>query len=157
MKSNAADFVRDRPLRLGAEERFDFFQALRDVALNFKISNEEDDRFGKLESIHLNDHVMNKLKFVEGKTPPTTKKILADLILIGLDINQQYVSAISINYRKASKNEKRPTKRRHVSVSKTLDKSEAAVNSYSVKEVCTCGTAVHCQSSKHLRLNIILA
>jgi hypothetical protein len=157
MKSNLPDFVRDRPLRIDGPGRYRFFQALKDLALKFSTSNEDDDHVGKLECIQLNEHVMEKLKYDEGRSSEATRKTLADLILIALDHNQQYISAVSTNYRKGSTNRKASRKRHAKSPSETQSQTEHSVPfEFSTMQICTCGTSIRCESSRHLKLNITL-
>jgi hypothetical protein len=106
MKSNLGDFVRDRPLRIGGDGRLKFFTALREIAFDSVSTNEGEDAVVRLESIHLSPRVVQKMKLEEGQSYQASKKTLADLILIGLDGNQQYVSAISTNCRRGARNKK---------------------------------------------------
>jgi hypothetical protein len=155
MKCNLPNFVRDRPLRIDGSGRCKFFQALKDVALNFQRSSEDDDQVAKLECIHLNERVIEKLKFNEGRSSDATKKTLADLILIALGQNQQYISAVSTNYRKTSGNRKTSRQRHAKSPSETQDRTDGSITAdYSSMQICTCGTSIPCQSNRHLKVNI---
>jgi hypothetical protein len=106
MKSNLGDFVRDRPLRIGGDGRLKFFTALKEIAFDSVSTNEGEDAVVRLESIHLSPRVVQKMKLEEGQSYQASKKTLADLILIGLDGNQQYVSAMSTNRRRGARNKK---------------------------------------------------
>jgi RecA/RadA recombinase len=97
MKSNLPDFVRDRPLKVGKDGKLAFFEALRKVALAAV-----DENSARLESIKLNKHAVHRLKFIEGEESSFVKTILGDLILIALNNNQQYIRALSDNYRSLS-------------------------------------------------------
>jgi hypothetical protein len=110
MKSNLADFVRDRPLRIGGEGRVKFFRALREVAISSLEAHDEDGTVVKLESIHLSQHAVKKIRFEEGQSSEASRKTFADLILIALDGNQQYISAVSANSRKCVKDKKKDAK-----------------------------------------------
>jgi hypothetical protein len=50
------------------------------------------------------------MMFGEGQSGEAVRKTLADLILIGLDSNQQYVSAISTNRTRSAANKKSGSK-----------------------------------------------
>ena len=95
MKSNMPNFVRDRPLRISKDDMASFFEALRQIALTTTDFNS-----AHLESIRLSSRVIERLKFFEGMSSSFVKNILADLILIALNNNQQYIRGISDNYRR---------------------------------------------------------
>jgi len=94
MKRNAPSFVENRPLYLGRSERIKFFKSLQEVA-----SSPVDD-ICRLEMLRLSNHVAEKLKSGEYAKDHSIQERLADLVLIGLSKNGQYVSAIAPNYRK---------------------------------------------------------
>jgi hypothetical protein len=73
MKSNLADFVRDRQLRIGGEGRLKFFRALREVAISSLEANEEDSTVVKLESIHPSQHILEKIWFQEGHSSEASR------------------------------------------------------------------------------------
>jgi hypothetical protein len=110
MKSNLGDFVRDRPLRIGGDGKLKFFTALRDISFDSRPASDGEDAVVQIESIHLSPRVVRKMMFEEGQSSEATKKTLADLLLIGLDDNQQYVSAISTNCRRNAGNKKSRSK-----------------------------------------------
>ncbi len=158
MKSNVADFVRDRPMRMNEESRLKFFNTLREVAFSSPLGDESDDGMRRLEGIYLSLHVVSQLKFGEGQSSQGTKKTLADLILIGLHNNQQYVSAISTSYRKSSRVHKKQSKSGPKSATQDrLDNEELSCDVHheqTVLDVCTCNLSVTCQAQKHLRLKV---
>jgi hypothetical protein len=154
MKSNLADFVRDRPLRIGGEGRVKFFRALREVAISSLEAGDEDGTVVKLESIHLSQHVLQKIRFEEGQSSEASRKTFADLILIALDANQQYISAVSANSRRCVKDKKKDTKSdsRGAGRSEEMESLDDGMDGISMADVCVCGTQMQCRAKKHLRI-----
>ena len=90
-KIHVPTFVEKRPLHMDYYEKLQFFQALRDLS-------SRDTGSHQMEMLRLSDHVVQLIRsntFVV----PKLHVILADLILIGLNKNGQYVSAIAPSYR----------------------------------------------------------
>jgi plasmid maintenance system killer protein len=94
MKANLPDFVRDRPLKIHNQGKQAFFEALRKAAVSAKNADS-----ARLESIRLNKNAVKRFKYEEGTAHNFTKKVIGDLILISLNINQQYIRSVSDNYR----------------------------------------------------------
>jgi hypothetical protein len=94
MRTNLPDFVRDRPLKVHNQGKQTFFDALRKVAVKAN-----DEKTARLESIRLSKNVVERMKYKEGTAHNFIRKVLADLILIALNNNQQYIRGISDNYR----------------------------------------------------------
>lgn len=95
MKANLPDFVRDRPFKIHKMGKQAFFDALRKIAVDAK-----DDNSARLESIRLSRNTVERLIYHEGTAHHFVRKVLGDLILIALNDNQNYIRAISDNYRK---------------------------------------------------------
>jgi hypothetical protein len=91
MKENASDFVIKRPLRMGKSKQFQFFAALCRLSEKQSIDRH-------LERIQISDNAALQFQKL-CKSSKKERLIFSDLILIGLNDNQQYVSAISSNYR----------------------------------------------------------
>lgn len=91
-KENIPDFVKHRPLHMDQVEKLKFFTALE------SISSLETDCC-QMEMLHISDHVIRLLRLKQFGDV-LSRNVLADLILIGLNKNGQYVSALSPTYRK---------------------------------------------------------
>jgi hypothetical protein len=95
MRENAPLFVKDRLLCLSSKQKVSFFDSLSGL-----LPDERGQR--QLEMVRVSENAAGRLlsgSFGEERT----KRRLADLILIGLSINSQYISAIAPNYRKDTK------------------------------------------------------
>jgi hypothetical protein len=91
-KKNIPQFVESRRLHMTRVEKTSFFNALEELAAP-DVENRQ------MEMVRISDHVASHL---QSNTFPVaeTRTVLADLILIGLNINGQYISAISTSYRR---------------------------------------------------------
>lgn len=156
MKSNMLDFVRDRPLRIG-EGRLKFFEALKDAACIAPSAGEEEAELRRIGCVKFSEHIVNKLRSEGGLFTQGVRKTLADLILIGLDNNQQYVSAISTNYRRCSQKKttskiKKPTASYFTCA---VNQSLSVTNDVQhMNDVCTCGSATQSRAKRHLKVTI---
>jgi len=90
-KKNLGDFVEARPLHMSRAGKLAFFKSLQ------HLSN-PDVAVRRMEMLCVSDHAASRI--TDGFRFEETRAILADLILIALNINCQYVSAISTSYRK---------------------------------------------------------
>lgn len=84
------------------------------------------------------------------------KKIMADLILIGLNNNEQYISAVSANYRhlQVGMSGSRQAKNKVNGSAQALHSIDDIQNAQHVDIVCTCFSSRHCEARRHLRLDI---
>jgi len=90
-KEHISQFVKNRPLHFSRAEKWKFFSALRDLC-------SQDIQGHQMERLHVSDHVAGMLN--TGSFPlVTVQQVLSDLILVGLNKNGQYVSALAPNYR----------------------------------------------------------
>ena len=96
-KRNIPSFVKNRPLRMSSTEKQTVFQALIDLS---GCSSHQ------MEMVRLSSHIVSLLQ-VNSFSGEETQRMLADLFLIGLNKNGQYVSAVAPAYRhSASKSRK---------------------------------------------------
>lgn len=99
MKANLPDFVRDRPMRINAEGRLKFYRSLESVT-DTDTADDHNEQRPRLGLIHLSQNVLQLMKDTRQISNNCSKMILADLVLVGLNCNQQCVGAVSHNYRK---------------------------------------------------------
>jgi hypothetical protein len=92
MKEHAKRFVDTRTNVMTADEKIVFFLTLEELACS---AHEN-----RLEMIQLSDHVKAKLTAESPSLSDSSRKIIADLILIGMNKNQQHVKSVAVNYRK---------------------------------------------------------
>src|SRR5664279_2443757 len=95
MRENAPAFVKDRLLYINNEVKLKFFNTLRDLET-------DGDNECQLEMLKISKEASSKLKSGRFSCEDTKLK-LADLILVGLNKNSQYISAIAPNYRRTQK------------------------------------------------------
>ena len=88
------EFMSKRRLRLNTESLGVFFAGLQAAAC----SDGDENNCKRLEAIELSSFVENQLTDSSFSVPPASL-IMADLTLIALNSNQQYVGAIAENYR----------------------------------------------------------
>jgi hypothetical protein len=94
MKEHLADFVTERREMLNENEKLIFFDAIRELA------HSEGNR---IEMLQFSDVAKTKLRSDDvNMVHPTTKRNLADLILVAISKNQQHVKAIAANSRQPS-------------------------------------------------------
>jgi hypothetical protein len=142
MKTNTPEFVKNRPLRMNKAGRAKFFKAMRGKA---KETNTEDRR---IEKLHFSDNIQNSLELM----PHITNRdalIFGDLMLIGINDNQQFISAIAENYRnQVTRNSTKKNKAR-----KQTDKQYGPFQ----RHICLCTTIrnVDCKSIKHFKLSCV--
>jgi len=91
-KENIPDYVKHRPLHMHEIDKLKFFMALE------SLSSLETDCH-QMEMLRISDHVVRLLRS-KHFCDDLTRNILSDLILIGLNKNGQYVSALASTYRK---------------------------------------------------------
>jgi len=91
-KENIPVFVKNRPLHMDEVDKLKFFNALKDLS-GLAVGPY------RMEMIRLSDHVVQLLRSRRFSYQLTQIR-LADLILIGLNKNGQYVSAVAPAYRK---------------------------------------------------------
>jgi len=91
-KQNIPVFVKNRPLHMDEVDKLKFFNALKDLS-GLAVGPY------RMEMIRLSDHVVQLLRSRRFSYQLTQIR-LADLILIGLNKNGQYVSAVAPAYRK---------------------------------------------------------
>ena len=91
-KENTPNFVKYRPLHMNAAEKLKFFRSLKDISASATGPYQKD-------MIRLSNHVVSLLRS-DRISWQQTQRIIADLILIGLNKNSQYVSALAPSYRK---------------------------------------------------------
>jgi len=98
-KENIPDYVKHRPLHMDQEGKLKFFTALERLSLLETDCHQ-------MEMLRISDHVVQLLSSKQF-CDQLSRSMLADLILIGLNKNGQYVSALASTYRKnASKGNK---------------------------------------------------
>jgi hypothetical protein len=89
-KRNLGDFVELRPIHISHSGKLAFFDALHQLSM-------PDVTLRRMEMLSLSEHaattILGSFRFEE------TRSMLADLIMIGLNVNSQYVSAIASSYR----------------------------------------------------------
>jgi len=90
-KTNTPNIVKYRPLHMVRMEKLKFFTSLRDLSLSAVGPYQ-------METLRLSDHAVQLLHSGEF-FHPVSQVHLADLILIGLNKNSQYVSALTPSYR----------------------------------------------------------
>jgi len=90
-KENTPDFIKKRPLHMNAKEMLRFFRSLKNISAS------ENGPY-RMEMLRLTDHVAGMLRSRKFSLQQT-QKILSDLVLIGLNKNGQYVSALAPSYR----------------------------------------------------------
>jgi len=86
-------FVKNRPLCLDSQEKQKVFQALVDIA--------SEGSSHQMEMLRLSPHVVTMLQ-ANPFCDTESQRMLADLLLIGLNKNGKYVSALSHSYRQSS-------------------------------------------------------
>ena len=91
MNEHAKHFVESRTITMTDNEKVKFFVALQEIASSADVT-----RLGMLE---LSDQAKRQLSNKTTKLDNMTKKLLANLILIGISKNQQHVRAVAANYR----------------------------------------------------------
>jgi hypothetical protein len=89
-KKNVAGFVEKRELHLNRIGKLAFFNLLQQLSMPGMAVR-------RLEMLSLSDDVASKIE--SGFHVEETRAMLADLILIGLNMNSQFVSAIASSYR----------------------------------------------------------
>jgi len=94
-KQQLPDFVANRPLHMDRTEKLIFFHALATLASQQIESHQ-------LEMLRLSPTAVERLCSTDFDDFDT-QSLLADLILIGLSKNNQYINAIAPNYRSANK------------------------------------------------------
>ena len=92
-KQHTPGFVKDRPLRMDYTGKLKFFHALKDLC-------SLDSNSYQMEMLRITNHVAQLLR--SGLFSTGSTHLLADLILIGLNKNSQYVSALAPTYRRDS-------------------------------------------------------
>ena len=96
-KRNLGNFVEARPIHMSRSGKLAFFNALRQLSV-------PDGTVRRMEMLSVSEHaageIANRFNFEE------TRAMLADLVLVGLNINCQYISAISSSYRKGNTTKK---------------------------------------------------
>jgi hypothetical protein len=93
MKTNHPAFVKNRPLYLDVKHKISFFRTLQEVSK----SSPDDYGYHQIEKLRIGPSAVDKF---QNKVFTISCAIsLANLILIGLNKNEQYVNAISVNYR----------------------------------------------------------
>jgi hypothetical protein len=95
MKSNLPNFVRDRAMKIDGRGRIASF----DLAVSEPGVDQDSQGPVKLEYIELAPKVLYDLRYCNGYSSEGQKKIMSHLILITLNNNEQYISAISTSYR----------------------------------------------------------
>ena len=145
-KDNIKEFILQRPMRLPKDGRVKLFNALCKVAAR---PLPDGDTTRHLESIHLAECALDKISAVHRKED-YLKMIYSDLMMIGFNQNQQYVSAISHNYRHHGDSLKAINRKRLADESSPFISSDGDVPADS----CICSderVSIKCAASKHLK------
>lgn len=87
-------------MRIDGPGRLTFFEALLDLAASL---DENSHSSTNLEFIQLAPHAIDTMRGFKKHLFDSRKKIFADVILIALSSNQQYICAVSTRYRSLSK------------------------------------------------------
>jgi hypothetical protein len=92
MQENDATFVEKRTLTMDSEDsKIKLFTALQTLACSTE---------SQLEMLHLSKQAQDKLVSIGPTTDDITKHVFVDLLLIGINKNEQHVKSIAANYRK---------------------------------------------------------
>lgn len=89
MTENTRHFVESRMNLMAADEKLKFYLAIEETAGSSQ---------HRLEMLELSDKARQKI-ISSTTAPDSTKSMLADLILIGINKNQQHVKSVAANYR----------------------------------------------------------
>jgi hypothetical protein len=122
MRENVTDFVKNRTLRLNRSGQVKFFNALRTLAYSGKKDK-------SLEMVRLSEHFQHQLK-QSTLSDISTATTLSDLILIALNNNQQYISAVAEHYR-IIPSKYSPTNKKTMSSIRNINEEPAGNNQYS--------------------------
>jgi hypothetical protein len=90
-KKNLGNFVESRPIHMSRGGKLAFFNSLRRLSM-------PDVTVRRMEMLTVSEHAATEI--ANGFLSEETQAMLADLILIGLNMNCQYISAIASSYRK---------------------------------------------------------
>ena len=90
-KKNLGNFVESRPIHMSRGGKLSFFNSLRRLSM-------PDVTVRRMEMLTVSEHAATEI--ANGFLSEETRAMLADLILIGLNMNCQYISAIASSYRK---------------------------------------------------------
>jgi hypothetical protein len=150
MKENASDFVIKRPLRMGKRKQMKFINAL--CALSEKQSMDR-----HIERVQISDNAAMQFQDLCNSSKKD-KLVFSDLILIGLNDNQQYVSAISSNYRQRSQRIVRTANPFRRQPNQQHQATSVFSSTATTPNVCICSGPrnPNCKSIKHIRLTILV-
>ena len=111
MHESAADFVERRTAFMDEKTKLAFFLRLQTLAKSSE---------NQMEHLILSERMRTKLASEEFSAADSSfKSMLAYLILVGININEQRVKAVAANYRAAGA--RKPTKRRHPEGAESMD------------------------------------
>jgi hypothetical protein len=94
MHENAADFMKYRTASMNEKTKLSFYNNLQSIAESAEV---------RMEQIVLSERTRSQLTSPDFRSADdSTKAMMAYLILVGINKNEQYVKAVAVNYRKVA-------------------------------------------------------
>lgn len=152
MRGNVESFVESRRNSMTSDEKLLFFKALEQLATLGEN--------GRLEMLRLSELVKDKFRTLE--LDDSVRRLIADLILVAVNRNQQHVKSIAANYRKVpcrsaetveAKRNKKPSQTSSVPANVPV---HTDVEPMEDNVVCTCtrGDRTSCNATRHVMLKL---